>query len=216
MIDVRRADGLYAALLRPGLRELAAKGVLRRYRRGDLIVREGDANDEFFIVLNGLVESFSRDESNREMIYTRLDPGEFFGEVNLDGGTRPASVRALAATTCAVVTHRTLLMYCADNPDFTAELIRTLSARVRGLTIVVKELALHSVDRRIGALLERMAVDDQGVRLIPDRLTHQEIAGYVGASREMVSKVLKEMTAAGLLDRRDGRIVLLKPLAPER
>ena len=188
---------------------------MRRYPRGGLIIREGDHGDEFYIILSGSVQAFSCDESGREVIFSNQSAGEYFGEMALDGGTRSASVKALEPTVCSVLTCRTLQAHFAEFPEFAAELISRLIHRVRVLTQTTRGLALLGVYRRISDLFERLAVtDDDGHRVIPEPLTHQKIAGYVGASREMVSKVLKELTVGGYLTTRERRIVILKSLPP--
>ncbi len=202
-------------LKQESLRALAFKGSVRRYARGAIIIREGDIGDEFFIILSGSVQAYSRDDSGREVIFSNQSAGEYFGEMALDGGPRSASVKALEATACSVLTCRTLQSHFAEFPDFAAELISRLIHRIRVLTQTTRGLALLGVYRRMSDLFERLAVPDaNGARVIPERLTHQKIAAYVGASREMVSKVLKELVTGGYLTTRDGKFVIVKSLPP--
>lgn len=199
----------------PALRALARKGSLRRFRRNASILREGEPGDELLIILSGSVQAYSSDSGGREVIFSSLTSGEYFGEMALDGGPRSVSVRALETTVCAVVTCRTVQEHFAEYPEFAAELISRLIRRVRVLTQTTRGLALTGVYQRMSNLFDRLAIDDNtGVRVIGERMTHQRIAGYVGASREMVSKVLKELTTGGYLSIRDRRIVILKPLPP--
>ncbi len=210
---VKELPGL--PLARKSLRMLAYKGVVRRYPRGSTIIREGDTGDEFYIILAGTVQAFSRDSSGREVIFSTQSAGEYFGEMALDGGARSASVKAVEATICSVLTCRTLEAHFAEFPEFAAELISRLIHRVRVLTKTTRGLALLGVYRRISDLFERLAVPDgNGHRVISERLTHQKIAAYVGASREMVSKVLKELTVGGYLTTTERKIVILKSLPP--
>ncbi len=200
---------------RQSVRVLAYKGVVRRYPRGATIIREGDSGDEFFIILSGSVQAYSRDSGGREVIFSNQSAGEYFGEMALDGGTRSASVKAIEPTICSVLTCRTLESHFAEFPEFAAELISRLIHRVRVLTKTTRGLALLGVYRRISDLFERLAVpDSEGNRVIAERLTHQKIAAYVGASREMVSKVLKELTVGGYLSTIDRKIIIRKPLPP--
>jgi CRP/FNR family transcriptional regulator, cyclic AMP receptor protein len=149
------------------------------------------------------------------VIFSSLSNGEYIGEMALDGGPRSVSVRALEPTLCAVVTCDTVRDHFAEYPDFAAELISRMIGRIRVLTQTTRGLALMGVYQRMSSLFERLAIDENtGIRVIGERMTHQQIAGYVGASREMVSKVLKELTTGGYVSIRDRQIVILKPLPP--
>jgi CRP/FNR family cyclic AMP-dependent transcriptional regulator len=116
----------------------------------------------------------------------------------------------LEPTTCAFVTGANLREFIATHPDFALHLIRNLILRVRTLTDSVKSLALDDVYGRVVGLLQKLAVPEGGHRAVPQRLTQQDIADRVGASREMVSRIFKELTVGGYLSVQAGRIVLLK------
>ena len=86
------------------LRQLAQRGVVRRYAKNKVIIAEGELSDSLYVVLAGSVKVYSLDESGREIIYGDVFAGDFFGEMSLDGGRRSASVMTLEACTCAVLT----------------------------------------------------------------------------------------------------------------
>ena len=106
-----------------GLQTLAVRGRTARYRKGALLIQEGEQRDEQFIVLSGRVKAFSTDDRDREIVYGVYGPGEYLGEMSLDGGPRSASVIALEATSCAVLTRQTLAEHIAAHPEFAFELI---------------------------------------------------------------------------------------------
>ncbi|MDE2048988.1 MAG: helix-turn-helix domain-containing protein, partial [Betaproteobacteria bacterium] len=87
-----------------------------------------------------------------------------------------------------------------------------LILRVRALTDNVKSLALEDVYGRVAALLRRLSVPEGEHRVVPDRLTQQDIAEHVGASREMISRIFKDLVKGGYVRIDAGRIVLLKAL----
>jgi CRP/FNR family cyclic AMP-dependent transcriptional regulator len=117
----------------------------------------------------------------------------------LDGGPRSASVITLDRVTCAVVTRDILRQAVAADPDFAMRLITTLIRRNRLATSKIKGLALESVRQRVQALLYALAVERDGVRIVGERLSQIEIANRVGASRDMVSRVFKELQQDGCI-----------------
>lgn len=195
------------------LRLLASRGVPRRYRKGTLLIQEGDRGDTLFIVLSGSVKAFSSNNRDREIVYGVYGPGEYLGELSLDGGPRSASVITLEATTCAVVTREALREHIAANPDFAFELLERVIRRARLATHSARSMALLDVYGRVVQLLNQLAVTQlDGSRAIADRLTHREIANRVGCSREMVSRLLKDLKGGGYLHNSAGHIMLARTL----
>jgi CRP/FNR family cyclic AMP-dependent transcriptional regulator len=197
------------------LTEIAARGGVKRYPARTVIIHEGDSADLLFILLSGRVKVYAANEAGREVILNHHGPGEFVGELSLDGGARSASVVTTEPTTCAVVTGATLRQFIADHPDFGQHLIHHLIGRVRALTVNVKRLALEDVYVRVAGLLMSLSVEQPGgQRLLTERLTQQDIAGHVGSSREMVSRIFKSLAEGGYLRNERGQITLLKKLPP--
>lgn len=192
------------------LRDIAAMGGVRRYPAHTLLIHEGDDASALFIILSGRVKVFAANVSGKEVILNTHGPGEYVGELALDGGVRSASVMTLEPTSCAMVRGDQLREFIVAHPDFAMHLIQHLIHRVRGLTGSVKSLALEDVYSRVVGLLQQLAVPEGTQRVVPERLTQQDIAERVGSSREMVSRIFKELTAGDYVALRDGRIVLLK------
>lgn len=192
------------------LREIAARGNVKQYPANAVIINEGDAADSLFIVLAGRVKVYAANEAGKEVILSTLGAGEYLGELALDGGTRSASVMTMEPTRCAVVTGASLRDFLAAHPDFALHLIRDLIRRVRRLTGSVKNLALEDVYHRVVALLQELSEPHGGQRTIAQKLTQQDIADHVGSSREMVSRIFKELVTGGYLRVDAGRITILK------
>lgn len=192
------------------LREIAARGNVKQYPAHAVIINEGDAADSLFIVLAGRVKVYAANEAGKEVILSTLGPGEYVGELALDGDVRSASVMTLEPTRCAVVTGASLRDFLAAHPDFALHLIRDLIGRVRRLTGSVKNLALEDVYHRVVALLQELSQPQDGQRVVVQKLTQQDIAEHVGSSREMVSRIFKELVTGGYLRVDAGRITILK------
>ena len=199
-----------------GLFALAERGEIRRYRKGTLLIQEGDQGDTIFIILSGRLRVFSEGENDREITYGVYGPGEYMGEMSLDGGLRSASVITLEASQCAVVSRRTLERFIAERPDFAFELLAKVIRRARVATLNARHLALNDVYGRLKLLLGALAVlQADGTLRVADRLTHQEMANRLGCSREMVSRLMKDLERGGYVSVQDARLVLNKPL-PQR
>ena len=199
------------------LRKIADKGGVRTYPPNSIIINEGEKSDTFFILLSGRVKVFGSDAAGNQVVYATHGPGEYVGEMTLDGGTRTASVMTLEKTTCAVVAGSELRDFIAQHPDFALNLIRKLIRRAREATEGIKNLALLDVYGRICVLLTSLAERDDaagasGVLRIRERLTQQDIADRVGSSREMVSRIFKDLVAGGYLAIDSGKMTLLRKL----
>jgi CRP/FNR family transcriptional regulator, cyclic AMP receptor protein len=208
MSDPRHFEPLPADVLA----SIAARGGVKRYPANAVLITEGDNADSLYVILSGRVKVYTANESGKELILTMQGAGEYVGEMALDGGVRSASVMTLEPTTCAVVTGATLRDFVAEHPGFAQHLIVNLIRRLRRLTGSARSLALDDVYSRIAALLDSMAQDQGGERIVGDKLTQQDIAEHIGASREMVSRVFKELTVGGYVAVQGGRIKLLKKL----
>ena len=194
------------------LRAIANRGGVCNYAANAVLVTEDDRSDALFIILSGRVKAYGSAEDGRDVVYNTQGAGEYFGEMTLDGGLRSASVMTLEPTACAVVPGADVRQFLSQNPDFALHLIKKLIRLGRSSTEHVKSLALDDVYGRVTKLLRTLARDEDGVLVVPDKLTQQDIAERVGSSREMVSRVFKPLTEGGYVANRDGRIVLLKKL----
>ena len=193
------------------LREIARRGGVRPYRANTVLINEGDTTDSLYIVLKGRVKVYSTSADGKEVVITTHGPGEYVGEMALDDGARSASVMTLEATTCSVVAGNHLREFVAAHPDFALHLIHKLIRRVRQATESVKSLALEDVYARIVRLLTDLSEPTEGgQRRVRERLTQQDIADRIGASREMVSRILKDLTLGDYVSVSSGQITVLK------
>jgi CRP/FNR family cyclic AMP-dependent transcriptional regulator len=133
--------------------------------------------------------------------------------MSLDGGPRSANVITLEASRCVVITRTTLERHIAEYPQFAFELIAKVIRRARAATLSAKQLALNDVYGRLVLLLNSLAVaGPDGTRRIEERLTHQELANRLGCSREMVSRLMKDLESGGYLQPLPGQWLLRRPL----
>ena len=208
MTDSKRFEPLPAEVLA----SIASRGGIKRYPTHAVLITESDSAETLYVILSGRVKVYTANEAGRELILTLQGAGEYLGELALDDGVRSASLMTLEPTTCAVVTGAKLRDFVAAHPGFAHHLIVNLIRRVRRLTGSAKSLALDDVHSRIAALLDNMARDKGAERRVSHKLTQQATAEHIGSSREMVSRVFKELTVGGYVAVQGGRIRLLKKL----
>jgi CRP/FNR family cyclic AMP-dependent transcriptional regulator len=205
---------LYAPLS-PELRTLALRGVVRNYPKKAVIINEGDVGESMFMLLKGSVKVFSGGNSGREITFGRIYAGDYFGEMSLDGGPRSASIITLEPCICAVLSRANVNEHLAQEPAFAMNLVLRVIRRARCATEIARNMALLDVYGRLVMLLEAQGgLTDcrtaSGGSL--ESLTHQDIASFLGASREMVSRLLKDLEKGGYISMATKRITLLKKL----
>lgn len=196
------------------LMAMGSHGVARSYPKNTIIVTEGDTTDSLYIILEGRVKAFVSDGEGHDMVLSTQGPGEYFGEMALDEGPRSASIMTLEPSRFLVVQKSDLRDFVMKTPAFALSLIEKLIHRARSLTANVKSLALMDVYGRVARLLLELAEEAGDKLTIPQRLTQQEIASRIGASREMVSRILKDLSSGGYLTQsRSGIVLHRKPPA---
>lgn len=201
------------ARLEPALARLASRGIIRSYRKNTVILNEGEAGDSLFVLLEGQVKVYATDENGREITYGTIQAGDYFGEMSLDGGPRSASVMTLDACLCALVPRASVQQHLADEPGFAISLVSQVIRRARSATETARQMALLDVYGRVIHTLEgQQGPASQHAPVELTQITHQQIASRVGASREMVSRLLKDLEKGGYVELGIKRITLKKKL----
>jgi CRP/FNR family transcriptional regulator, cyclic AMP receptor protein len=197
------------------MQTLADFGIQHSFRKGAIIVNEGEIGDALYILIQGRVRVFSADTSGKEITLGTISSGDFFGEMSLDGGARSATVEALEPCLCAVVPHPHVLAFIRVNSEFAISLLKTTISRARAATQAARDMALLDVYGRLGQTLNHLGkvrADDHTPKIIEPLISHVGLASHVGASREMVSKLMKELERSGYIQVNTRQITLLKKL----
>ena len=198
------------------VKQLAALGRVRTYPKNTVFITEGDSSDSVFVILSGRVKVFISDTEGHEMILDTQGPGEYVGEMALDGKPRSASVMTLEPSSFSVVGREPVREAIRKNPDFALDMISKIIDRARIATSSVKDLALLDVYGRVARLLLNMAQETGNGKLqIPEKITQQEIAERVGASRDMVSRIFRDLTQGGYITV-ENRIITINKKPPAR
>ena len=194
------------------LRDTAQHAVTRTFPKNTVVVNEGDQTDSLYIIVSGRVKIYVSDDNGKEIVLSEAGPGEYFGEMVLDEGPRSASVMTLEPTEFLVIPGEDFKEFVVKSPEFSLHLILKLIRRVRALTNEVKNLALMDVYGRVARMLLDLAVDRDGVLVINNRPTQQEMANRVGASREMVSRILSDLVNGGYIEVERDQITIARTL----
>lgn len=198
------------------LQTLADLGVQRSYRKGAVILNDNEVGDAVYILIQGRVRVYGAAPTGKEITYGIIEAGEYFGEMALDGGTRSALVEAIEPCLCSVVPNAQVLAFMRDNSNFAVDLLHKAIGRARTATGAARDMALLDVYERLAQGLSRLAgitPDDNGFpRIIKDLITHAELAAQIGASREMVSKLMKDLERGGYISVDNRQITILKKL----
>ena len=204
---------LFSVLSPEDLNLICECGAAKTYPKHSIVINEGDLSDTLYIIRHGKVKVYVSEADGREVTLSILGPGEFFGELSLiDEAPRSASVVTLESTSLSLISKAAFQQCIKEHAEIAIKLLHVLCQRIRSLTESVKKLALLDVYGRVARTLESMAIAKDGVQVIEQRLTHQDIASMVGASREMVSRIMKELTTGNYIQFKEKQITLLKKL----
>ena len=217
ILDMLDNIPLFTGLRKKDLDTIASHTLAKTYPAHTILMREGAKSDSLFIILYGKVKVYISDDEGGEAILNIQGAGEYFGEMALlDEAPRSASVMTMESTRVAMITKSAFKDCLASHPDIAYNLIRSLTQRVRGLSGSVRNLALLDVYGRVARTLIDLAQPADQHMVIAQKLTHQNIADMVGASREMVSRILKDLSNKGYIKVERRCITLFEKLARGR
>jgi CRP/FNR family cyclic AMP-dependent transcriptional regulator len=192
--------------------DLLERAVIRSFPRNAIIINEGDDPNGVYFIMSGTVRIFLADEEGNQIVISTMGAGEYFGEMALEPGSRSASVMAMEPVRLAMVSLDDFRAFLRAHPDFIFSLLGKLIRRTRALNRNLKSMALLDVYGRLVQLLNDLAETVDGERVIVVPLTQQEIASRIGCSREMVSKIMKDLVAGDYLDITRKRIAIRRRL----
>jgi CRP/FNR family transcriptional regulator, cyclic AMP receptor protein len=201
------------SMLTPSQAEAVADAVIkRRFKRGELVVEQGKKTNALFIILTGRARVLTTDTRGREVILANLSPGDYIGEMSLiDNEPHSASVRAEIQTDVLMLGRVEFARCLPENTSMAYAVMKGLVQRLRHADRKIESLALMDVYGRVArALIEASETDAQGQVIIRDKVSRQDLAKMVGASREMVSRVMKDLEERGYIETLENNSVLIK------
>lgn len=205
---------LFRGLNSEELEALRRASVAREFSKNAVVIHEGDIADSLYIIERGRVKVYCSDKNGKDFVLDILEDGDYFGELALlDDDKRSASVRAMETACFRVIYKQDFNTVLDAHPNIARTLNRNLTRRIRKLTDDVKALALQDVYGRVAKVLTSLVeAGEDGIGRIQEKLTQQDIADRVGASREMVARILKDLTIGEYIAIESRQILLLKQL----
>jgi len=204
-----RALPIFASLSEEKLAAVAQVAALRSVPRHGVVVSAGENIDSVYLVLSGVLKVVIGDQEGREVILSMLGPGDLFGEMGaIDERPRSATVQATAESSLVVIAQTEFQRCMAENAEVALHVMRNLVKRLRAADRKIESLSLLDVYGRVARVLLDLADDRQGRKVVTRRITRQDISQMVGASREMVSRVMRDLQLRGLIEEKDGLIWL--------
>ena len=201
-LDLIRRVPLFSTLTQAQAESVADSVVQRRFKRGVCIVVQGKKSICLAIVLTGRARVVTTDTRGREVILATMNPGDYVGEMSLiDNQPHSATVRAEVQTDVLILGRTEFARCLPENTSMAYAVMRGLVQRLRHADRKIESLALMDVYGRVArALLEFAQPDKDGVLTIKDRVSRQDVAKMIGASREMVSRVMKDLEDRGFIE----------------
>ncbi len=211
-LELIRRVPLFSMLTASQAESVADAVVKRRFKRGEPIVEQGKKSNALSIILTGRARVVTTDARGREVIIATLRPGDYLGEMSLiDNEPHSATVRTEIQTDVLVLGRSEFARCLPENSSMAYAIMRGLVQRLRQADRKIESLALMDVYGRVArALLEFATQDFQGNTVIRDKVSRQDLAKMVGASREMVSRVMKDLEERGFIETRSDSSMLIK------
>jgi len=193
------------------LQLILAKSRSLNFRKGSILMTEGETGESLYLILSGKVKIFVSDENGSELTLFIEGPGSYIGEISLlDDAPRTASAITLEKTEVISISKSAFIEVITQNPEIAFNIIKALTQKLRRTTESIRSLALKNVYQRLVLKLLELAEEEDGDKVIPKRFSHLELGRMIGASREMVGKVMAELIRGEYLEQRDKKLLLLK------
>ena len=210
-LDLIRRVPLFSMLTVEQAQAVADAVVKRRFRRGELVVEQGRKSNALFILLNGRARVLTSDSRGREVILAVLEAGDYVGEMSLiDNEAHSATVRCEVQTDMLILGRADFARCLPENSTLSYAILRGLVRRLRHADRQIESLALLDVYGRVARTLLEMAEEVDGIKIIRNKVSRQDMAKVVGASREMVRRVMKDLEERGVIETQENGSVVLK------
>lgn len=202
---------IFSELNERALELIQQKSRTRKLRRGVILLSEGETGESLYIIRSGKVKIFVSDDEGNEMTLFVEGPGSYIGEISLlDGAPRTASAVSIEKTEVISISRKDFMDVITENPEIAFNIINALTKKMRRATESIRSLALRNVYQRLVLKLLELADEEEGCKVINTKYSHLELGKMIGASREMVGKVLAELSKGEYVEQREKKLYLLK------
>ena len=204
---------LFSGLSSAALAEIEQHGMVKSFKKHAIVINQDDETCSLYVILSGSVKVYISGEDGREAVLNHQSAGDYFGDLALiDKQPRVASVMTTEASRFMIISREDFMKCLSKNPEIAINLIKPMTSRMRMLAKNVSSLALLDVYGRVARVLLEQAEEQDDGEMITGKITQQEIADMVGASRAMVSRILTDLKAGGYISVNKKRISLHQKL----
>jgi len=204
---------LFSGLSGAALTEIEQHSMVKSYKKNAIVINQDDETYSLYVILSGSVKVYISGEDGREAVLNHQSAGDYFGDLALiDKQPRVASVMTTEASRFLVISREDFMVCLSKNPEIAINLIKPMTSRMRMLAKNVSSLALLDVYGRVARVLLEQADQQEDGEMLTEKMTQQEIADMVGASRAMVSRILKDLKAGGYISVDKKRITIHQKL----
>ncbi len=214
LIETLQKTSLFQGLDLADIKQVASQVVTRQFPKNTVVVTQGDDTDSLYVIIEGKVDVFLQNDKGKEIIINTLSECDTFGELAPLGGIpRQASIITTENSLMAVISRQVFMDTLLTKPTISMRIIDRLIGLIQDLTEEVSSLALEDVYNRVVRVLYKHS-EEIGNKLVTEKLTQQDIALRVGATREMVHRILKELKTGGYISIQGKHITIEKKLPP--
>ena len=199
---------LFSGVNALGFQRLATIARICRFEKGQIVFRDGQECPGVYVVGSGLVRVFKTSQNGKEHVLHMIGPGNTFAEVAAIGGIRcPASAEAIVATTCALLPMEAFQDLLQSDHEFCREMMAGMAAWVRHLVDLLEDVVLRDAAGRLSRFLLDADTDASGVVELPTLKRH--VASHLNLTSETLSRTIRRLEEAGLIDEPDPHHVRL-------
>ena len=214
LTETLKKTALFSGMDEADIEMVASQTITRQFPRNTVVVSQGDDTDSFYVIVQGKVDVFLHNDKGKEIIINTLGECESFGELAPLGSIpRQASIITTEDSIFGIISRQVFIDTLLIKPAISMRIIDLLITRIQDLTEEVSSLALEDVYNRVVRVLYKHA-EEVGEKLVTEKLTQQDIASRVGATREMVHRILKELKTGGYISIEGKHITIEKKLPP--
>jgi len=204
---------LFDGLLEEDRDELSSMMTKKVFARNQLIISQGDRTRSLFVILSGRLKVFVNDEMGNQTVFAFLQQGDYCGELSLlDAEPRSASIVTLVKTEVLQLSYQQFEVFLQNHPQVYSAIFKSLTGMIREMDGMISALTSKDIYGRLVHVLHKESHEEEGGRLVTQRLTHQDIAEMIGASREMVTRILNELRKGGYISIANKQICIEKKL----
>ncbi len=211
--DILKNVPLFSCLRDHETRLLEQIAIEKSYKKNTIIINEGDTGNSLYVVLSGKAHAISVDDGGKEIVLNVFGKDDYFGEMSfIDGEPRCAAVRTKEDSRLLIISGDKFKNILLSNPEFMFMIMKGLLQKIRTATRQIETLAFRNGYERLSRLLMGMAKPYDDKMIIDERLTQQTIADRIGISREIVNRIMKELSVGGFITSQKGTIIIHKIL----